>query len=55
MFGIFKKKDPVCGMKQEKGRGIEKGGNWFCSQDCVQKYASQQQKESHAGGCCGGH
>lgn len=49
VFGLFAKKDPICGMKQEKGKGIEKADKWFCSQRC----ASEYEKES-AGkpSCC---
>ena len=50
MLGLFKKKDPVCGMKQEKGKGIEKEGKWFCSQNCVKEYEKNEQK--HTGSCC---
>jgi len=47
---IFKKKDPVCGMKQEKGKGIKHNGNWFCSESCKVEYANKMKKKS---GCCG--
>ena len=50
----FKKTDPVCGMKQEKGKGIEKGGNWFCSKNCLEKFEKGIEK-MNKGGCCGGH
>ncbi len=54
VFGFFKKKDPICGMKQEKGKGIEKHSEWFCSQDCLSRYESKQKKqESASKGCCG--
>ena len=46
--------DPVCGMKQEKGKGIEKGGNWFCSKNCLEKF-EKGLKKMDKGGCCGGH
>ena len=49
MFGLFKRKDPVCGMKEEKGKGIEKQGNWFCSQNCLKQFESKMKKA----GCCG--
>jgi len=51
----FKKKDPICGMKQEKGKGIEKNGNWFCSNACLSKYEKQLKdfKNKSPGGCCG--
>lgn len=38
---LFKKKDPICGMKEEKGKGITKNGIWFCSQSCLDKYEKQ--------------
>ncbi|MBI4739205.1 YHS domain-containing protein [Candidatus Woesearchaeota archaeon] len=53
MFSIFKKRDPVCGMKEEKGEGITKDGNWFCSAKCVQEFekGSTSQRNKHHG-CC---
>ena len=54
LFGLFKRKDPVCGMKEEKGKGLEQNGKWFCSHDCVKKYDAKH-KEMKAGSCCGGH
>ena len=53
-FGLFKRKDPICGMKEEKGKGLEQSGKWFCSPDCAKKYGAGQ-KEMKAGSCCGGH
>jgi len=53
MFGLFKRKDPICGMKEEKGKGIEKHGKWFCGQNCVNEYnkgIKNQDKKSHS--CC---
>jgi len=54
VFGLFKKKDPICGMKQEKGKGIEGYGNWFCNENCLKEYEkkmkSSQKKQS--GSCC---
>jgi len=56
MLGLFKKKDPICGMKEEKGRGIGKDEKWFCSSDCLKKYEAQQKSEMrHQQGCCGEH
>lgn len=56
MLGLFGKKDaartdPVCGMKEEKGKGEVKGGNWFCSAECARKYEKKagKQKKGH---CC---
>ena len=31
-------KDPVCGMKEEKGKGITKEGNWFCCNECLEEH-----------------
>ncbi len=54
MFG-FKKTDPICSMKQEKGKGIDKNNNWFCSTSCLNKYEKQMQhnttKKNHKS-CC---
>ncbi len=50
VFGLFKRKDPVCGMKEEKGKGIEKEGKWFCADACAKKYSEGQKK---SGSCCG--
>jgi len=55
VFGLFKKKDPVCGMKEEKGKGFidEKTGNWFCSQDCKKEFDKRPiAKEPKKGSCC---
>ena len=57
MFGLFKKKDPICGMKQEKDKGMIDGGNWFCSQNCKiefnKKKKSQEKEPQKKKGCCG--
>ena len=52
VFGLFKKTDPICGMKEEKGKGISLQGKWFCSKVCVKKY-EKQKPQNH--GCCGRH
>jgi len=54
MFGLFKKKDPVCGMKEKEGTGIKKDNEWFCSNDCLKKYEKQtKDNTSHdKKGCC---
>lgn len=53
LFGLIKRKDPVCGMKEEKGRGFEKFGKWFCSQNCVKDYETQSDEEhTEHSGCC---
>ncbi len=53
VFGLFAKKDPVCGMKEEKGKGLTKHDQWFCSQNCLKEY-DKNQKQAHKGshGCC---
>ncbi len=38
MLGLFSRKDPICGMKERKGKGFENAGKWFCSKDCMNKY-----------------
>lgn len=57
-MGLFGKKDPVCGMKEEKGKGTQKHGKWFCSDGCVKEYEKQMdspgagsQKKGRCG-CC---
>lgn len=59
MFGLFGRKDPICGMKEEKGTGVEKDGKWFCNEACLKDY-EKQKKSPQAGmrkkgncGCCG--
>ena len=29
VFGLFKRKDPICGMKEEKGKGLEQSGQFI--------------------------
>ena len=48
MFG-FKKKDPICGMKQEKGKGIERYGKWFCNKTCLESYEKGLKRNKR---CC---
>ncbi len=48
----FKKKDPICGMKEEEGKGIKKNENWFCSNECLKKYEKGQKGKKEHGGCC---
>ncbi len=55
VFGLFAKKDPVCGMKKEEGKGIDKDGKWFCSKDCLKQYEQKSTKKEKHEGCCGGH
>lgn len=54
VFGLFKKTDPVCGMKEEKGKGITKHGQWFCNESCLKKYDAVEEKDEkkHEGSCC---
>ena len=54
VFGLFKRKDPICGMKEEAGKGIEKHGKWFCAESCLKKYEAAVKKSEKAGkgGCC---
>jgi len=55
VFGLFKRKDPICGMKEEKGKGIEKHGKWFCNESCLKKYEeaiNKSEKEMQKGGSC---
>jgi YHS domain-containing protein len=57
VFGLFKRKDPICGMKEEKGKGMEKHGKWFCNENCLKKYEGaikESEKKSSKGGCCCG-
>ena len=49
----FKKKDPVCGMKQEENKGKENYGHWFCSDKCMKTYEKGLNKmKNHKPGCC---
>jgi len=50
MFG-FKKKDPMCGMKQNEG-GIKKYDQWFCSNTCLIKYEKAIKKMESKRSCC---
>ncbi len=55
VFGLFKRKDPICGMKEEKGKGIEKHGKWFCAENCVNEYekaVKKSEKKAKKGGSC---
>ncbi len=54
----FKRKDPVCGMKEDKGEGISDAatGKWFCSENCrtsFKQHARQAEKAAgHGHSCC---
>lgn len=37
-MALFKRSDPVCGMKETRGTGIDKMGKWFCSDKCYKEY-----------------
>lgn len=50
MLGLFKRKDPICGMKEEKNKGFEKSGSWFCSKNCLDKYEKGMKTPKHS--CC---
>ena len=63
IFGLFKKKDTICGMKEEKGKGFidEKTKNWFCNHNCKEEFdklmeekkkAIEKNKNTNTGGCC---
>ncbi len=52
-MAFFKRKDPVCGMKEEKGKGIEKNNKWFCSVKCVKEYEKNNVSKQKGGSCCG--
>ncbi len=55
MFGIFKKKCPICKMELEKGKTYPEGfGKKFCSESCKEEYGKQSEKEQSkkSGGCC---
>lgn len=45
LFGLIKRKDPICGMKEVKGTGSEKYGKWFCNTNCIKEYEEQMKKE----------
>ena len=50
MLGLFKKKDPICGMTKQEGSGLIEGGKWFCSAACLETY--KRKKPAAARGCC---
>ncbi|MBI4153957.1 hypothetical protein HY501_01345 [Candidatus Woesearchaeota archaeon] len=51
-MGFFSKKDPICGMKEEKGKGLMRNGKWFCSSACSEEYQSKSQQAKKHSGCC---
>jgi YHS domain-containing protein len=54
VFGLFARKDPICGMKEVKNKGAIRKGKWFCSEACVKAFESGTKKPAQ-GSCCGGH
>lgn len=52
VFGLFARKDPVCGMKREKGKGMEKHGQWFCSPNCVKEFEKNERSSTAAKNSC---
>lgn len=63
VFGLFRKTertDPICGMREEKGKGFEdEAGHWFCSPSCKAQFLKQKKagkKETkigkHGRACC---
>ncbi|MEW6062840.1 MAG: hypothetical protein AB1571_00505 [Nanoarchaeota archaeon] len=59
MLSLFKRRDPICGMKEEKGKGSEKYGKWFCSDKCTKDYekiikslSNKDNKKLIKRGCC---
>ncbi|MDO8537610.1 MAG: hypothetical protein Q7S21_01875 [archaeon] len=50
MFGLLSKKDPICGMKEQKGKGVSKNGEWFCSDHCAQAF--EKGEKSSSCDCC---
>ena len=56
IVGLFARRDPVCGMKEEKGKGSFRKGNWFCSMSCAEQYEKHENKKSGQSkkhNCCG--
>ncbi len=53
-FSFFKKSDPICGMKEESGKGTTKYDKWFCSNGCMKEFEKQMKSESSHShkGCC---
>jgi len=50
VFDFLKKTDPICGMKEKNGRGLNKDGKWFCNNSCLKKYESEEHHKK--GSCC---
>jgi len=56
MFGLFRKKCPICKMELEEGKNYpEEFGKKFCSESCKGEYQKRlaKEKSQHSkGGCC---
>ncbi|MBC8500773.1 MAG: hypothetical protein ISS25_00110 [Nanoarchaeota archaeon] len=55
VFGLFSKTDPICGMKEEKGKGTYKHNKWFCHENCLKEFEKGMHKaeKKHSGhDCC---
>ena len=57
MLNILKKKDPICGMRQEKNKGfIDKStSTWLCSEACKKEFEKRKEKAIKSVGkasCC---
>ncbi len=48
----FKKKCPMCNMKEEENKGVKDNGNWFCSQEHLKQYKSKDKNKSKKHSCC---
>jgi len=51
IFNFFKRKC-ACGMKEEKGKGIEENKKWFCCKNCLESHNKNKSKENRKS-CCG--
>ncbi len=58
-MGLFGEKCPICHMKVEKSKSPYAFGEYFCSEEHVNQYVSQIEKEKKSGkwssgrhGCC---
>jgi YHS domain-containing protein len=36
-------RDPICGKKQEVGKGIEKDKRWYCSDRCLREFEARKE------------
>lgn len=51
MFWL-KKKCPMCNMKEEKGKGINENGKWFCNKEHLNQYQKGLKKDDKKHSCC---